>query len=387
MRTDVCAFLDEDRIYASRMAEFLQSGKNLPFRVVPFTNAEELLSFGRREHVDILLTGHPDWRRIAGELQCRSCFVLTEMSEEQKGGGRDSGPEDAFRAQDEEEDTGENEEEPGGCRVCFIERYQPADTILERLLDAMAELDRHTAPDPAERNGAVLPVSAVFSPVGRCGKTSFAVTLGEVLAVKKRVLYLNLEDYHGFEGINAAGGRTGSDLSDLLYYMRQDEGGLVYRLSSMVQTWNRLDYIEPAFSSFDLKDAGTAEWIRLLQILLESGNYERIILDMGSRSEEMFCVLRACDHIYVPVLDDLFSRAKVSQFMKNLEVSGEREILQRMVRLHLPAWQEETMAADFPRQLLRGKYTRYVQQLTARESVAERPHGYMGEAYGSAYRS
>ena len=39
----------------------------------------------------------------------------------------------------------------------------------------------------------------VYSPLGRCLKTSFALTLGQILAKERAVLYLNLEEYSGFE--------------------------------------------------------------------------------------------------------------------------------------------------------------------------------------------
>ena len=41
----------------------------------------------------------------------------------------------------------------------------------------------------------------VYSPVKRCGKTCFALTLGQILAKRQSVLYLNLEECAGFRPI------------------------------------------------------------------------------------------------------------------------------------------------------------------------------------------
>ena len=41
-------------------------------------------------------------------------------------------------------------------------------------------------------------IIGVFSPLGRCLKTSFALALGQILAKERAVLYLNLESYSGF---------------------------------------------------------------------------------------------------------------------------------------------------------------------------------------------
>ena len=79
--------------------------------------------------------------------------------------------------------------------------------------------------------------------MGRCLKTSFAPTLGQILAKERAVLYLNLEEYSGFEEM--LGKRVRANLSDLLYFVRQENGNLIYKMNSMVQTINNLDFIPP----------------------------------------------------------------------------------------------------------------------------------------------
>ena len=61
-------------------------------------------------------------------------------------------------------------------------------------------------------------ILGVFSPLGRCLKTSFALTLGQILAKDKAVLYLNMEEYSGFEELLGKG--FAHNLSDLLYYVQ-----------------------------------------------------------------------------------------------------------------------------------------------------------------------
>ncbi|MDQ9824849.1 hypothetical protein RFZ44_16190, partial [Acinetobacter sp. 163] len=48
-------------------------------------------------------------------------------------------------------------------------------------------------------------ILGVYSPVGRCLKTSFALALGQILARERAVLYLNLEEYSGFEELIGKG--------------------------------------------------------------------------------------------------------------------------------------------------------------------------------------
>lgn len=72
-------------------------------------------------------------------------------------------------------------------------------------------------------------VIGVYSPVGRTQKTSFALTLGQILAKDRAVLYLNLESYSGFEQI--LGETYERNLSDLLYFVRQENANVIHRLS------------------------------------------------------------------------------------------------------------------------------------------------------------
>ena len=85
---------------------------------------------------------------------------------------------------------------------------------------------------------------------GVCLKTSFALTLGQILAKERAVLYLNLEEYSGFEEMLGKG--FAQNLSDLLYFVRQENGNLIYKMNSMVQTINNLDFIPPVRTPEDI---------------------------------------------------------------------------------------------------------------------------------------
>ena len=44
-------------------------------------------------------------------------------------------------------------------------------------------------------------VIGVYSPIGRSGKTTFAITLGQVLAKEKETLYINMEEFSALSKI------------------------------------------------------------------------------------------------------------------------------------------------------------------------------------------
>ena len=86
-------------------------------------------------------------------------------------------------------------------------------------------------------------IIGIYTPIGRCLQTTFSLTLGQMLAKKYKTLYLNFEAYSGFSKI--LNKRFENDISDLMYYFECAREKLAYRLESMVETVNGLDFVPP----------------------------------------------------------------------------------------------------------------------------------------------
>ncbi len=216
---------------------------------------------------------------------------------------------------------------------------------------------------------------AVYSPVGRCGKTSFAITLGEILAFHHHVLYLNMEDYSGFEQLT--GDLQAGDLSDMMYIYRTGGQKALLRGSGLIRTWQRLDYVPPVFSCDDLRQMHPQQWCELLLQLAEGGGYDCVILDIGTQVEDVFQLLKLCRRIYVPGLDEVVPRAKLQQFREDLEAVGEKGLEDRARYLNLPEPGKEELSErlPFPDRVVRGRMGDYVKRLLRSE---EKENGLFG---------
>ena len=177
-------------------------------------------------------------------------------------------------------------------------------------------------------------VIGVYSPVGRTQKTSFAVTLGQILARERAVLYLNMESYSGFEEL--LGEDYERNLSDLLYYARQENTNLVHKLQGMVRSLQNLDYVPPAVGPMDIQEAGSREWTLLLSQIVQNSGYEAVILDLGDGVCDLFQILELCTQIYMPVRNDPFSTAKIHQFETLLRVWDYTGVLEKIRKIKLP---------------------------------------------------
>ena len=97
-----------------------------------------------------------------------------------------------------------------GIRTVF--KYQAVSGIETELLDGLAKGEEDTPEDGAALYRAKY--IGVASPIGRCLKTSFCLTLGQLLSQKEHVLYMNLEPCSGFTALFEK--EFPKDLSDLL---------------------------------------------------------------------------------------------------------------------------------------------------------------------------
>ena len=158
---------------------------------------------------------------------------------------------------------------------------------------------------------------AVYSPIHRAGKTSFAVAFGKELARCKKVLYLNLEEYFGYGGIFTQA--DGGNLGDVLYYTRQENSNFGLRLGMLVRKMDELNYIPPMPVSLDLKEVLWEEWEVLLKQIVEDSVYEVILLDVGECVQGLFQMLDLCDRIYMPILEDSISQGKLRRYEENLK--------------------------------------------------------------------
>ena len=194
-----------------------------------------------------------------------------------------------------------------------IGKYQCADEIIRQVFEFYVDRTKENVMRCMYKERARL--VAVYSPIHRVGKTTFALALGRECAKSKKVLYLNLEEYAGME----VSRDTNMNLGDLLYYLRQGNGNLGIRLQAAVREEEGLDVVPPIPIVLDLKEVTWEEWDALITQLLENSLYEMVVLDVSESVQGLFPLLELCDRVYMPVLEDENSRRKLKQYQDNVE--------------------------------------------------------------------
>ena len=271
-----------------------------------FTERGAWEQFAGQNEATVLLVSQPLYERYGGEWEAGRRIILSE--------GRDGPP-------------GEQ----------WIDKYQSVEAVVRKVLELAS--DAGLLPPAARAGGREgMKLIGVYSPVGRCLQTTFSFTLGQLLARKHRVLYLNFECFSGFGKMLRK--EFQADLSDLIYFLHNRDGRFPYRLESMTQKLNGLDYIPPAFSCLDLQRVEKEEWLALLDELGQSGLYEYVILDLSEVINGLFDILRLCSRVYTIVRDDGFAAAKQEQYEALRTCLDHEDILENTKKCRLPLFRQ-----------------------------------------------
>ncbi len=297
----IMAVYDLDPDYAQRFADVVNQKEKTPFTVVPFTSLELLKEYAKKHKIELLLISASAPREMVEGIEAGSVVTLSE---------------------------GELSTQTEGYPSVY--KYQSADSVIREVMTRYCD-------QPSEEMFVVLgrraKVMGVYSPIGRCLKTSLALMLGQQLAREGKTIYVGFEEFSGITRLLSGEGK--SDLSDVLYFLRQGNLNVV-RLRSMVYTWKDMDYIVPVRYPEDMEQMSGDEAGQLLDVLASECGYSYVIVDAGRPGRNLLPVLERCDVIYMPVREDEISAARLEEFEEYLEKTGDEELRGKIRQLKLP---------------------------------------------------
>ena len=291
---------DTEEEYAKALAMFFMRKKELMLQVHVCSSVGHAEALGKELRADILLAAAECAGEVQEKVRAEKVFVLST--------GRKSAEKAEYPA---------------------LYKYQSGEKMLSCIIQECAELFDAEDMSQGMSGNKKQKIIGVFSPVHRIGKTEYALKLGEKLAETENVLYLNLEVFAGIGGHFKQEGQT---LADVLYYARQEKGNLGLMLTTLVCHRGNLDYVLPVPISEDLKEVHGSEWALLVNKILEQSIYETIVLDIGDGIPELYQLLKSCAEVHMPVLEDDYSKAKLLQFEREMNVMGQEDVLKRIVR-------------------------------------------------------
>ena len=327
MTKNVMAVYDTDEEYVMRLMNYFNETQPVDMELQGFTDLEYLKDYTRDNALDVLLVQDSELCDDIEEMKIGKIMVLSEG----------------------EYETSDSK----GHKTIY--KYQSTDNIVREVMCYYAD-------EPEVRIGVLNKTQSrligVYSPIKRSLKTSFALCLGQLLSHTQKVLYIDLEDFHGFNSLFHQ--NFMADISDLLFYVQQQRKNFPYKLASIVQKLGTLDFIPPAISPEDLKTLDSDIWISFLNEVLDC-NYEYVILDIGDGIRNIERILNACETIYTPVRQDYISQAKLEQYETWLRIMECEDVMEKTEKLEFPFFSdldgspeslENSMLGDYVRKLI-----------------------------------
>lgn len=297
----VMVLCDTEEEYAQLMTEFLKKSRELPWKIHTYTSVQELI----REEASgpaMLVVSEAAYGEELQRLEALRTVVLSESGVMKWEG------------------------------VCYVDKYRQAEEVMKELLRIYMEI-ADTGLPKLKKNGTVTLIGN-YSPVRRAMQTSFALTMGQILAREHATLYLNFEHYAGIPELRPD--VQCPDMADLLYFLKADKEKFGLRLKSVCKRMGNMDYIPPMKSGQNLLTITAAEWTMLLQRIEELGTYEYVILDLSESMQGLFEILRGCKVVFTLTQEDRIARSKLLQYEQLLALYEYEDVLEKTRRLRLP---------------------------------------------------
>ena len=213
-----------------------------------------------------------------------------------------------------------NRQDTGERELGFYEiyRYQSARIIGKMLEEMTAEINRVS--------GLGKSFIAIYSPVGRCGKTTLALEISKNNSYG-RWLYIGMEDYSSFSPEEELENPAGTE--DFFYHVKERQEEKVLRIIEGSQ-----GIIGSGHSLFDTRQVDYEDMEWLLQVL-QKWECTGAVFDMGTGILEDFNILSLFDRILVPCLKGEIAMAKRENFERMLMLHGCDSIREQLVFINM----------------------------------------------------
>lgn len=338
MSNGTIAIFDSDADYALKLAEYFNQKSGLNYSVSVFTDYDSLTLYLSENLIDILLISEEFCRYAEDMKNITNIFILTE-------GNVDAALQN----------------------YASLYKYQPTDCILRDVMSCYAAVSPSENELISTVSSAI--ITGVYSPVKRCGKTSFALAFGCILSMTENCLYINLEEYSGFSYF--VQDTPLGDLSDLLYFYRQNPANIDKKLASLSRNYHNLTYIPPMQFSYDIKNMESSDLIGFIKAVSKSCQFEHIVLDLSDSLKDVPGILAICDKIYMPVTDEEISRTKTDEFFRSISAIYHSSVKDKTEILTLPYADAKIFSdnaignpsSDFMEKLLFSEFGIYVRNL------------------------
>lgn len=319
-------FCDQEQEYAHLLSNFLRERKGIAWEIQTYTNMETMLEKERNKQIDIMMVAERSFEQVVEELHPRKTIILTECG----------------LLHDDE--------------YMHVDKYQEAQNVYKSLVEICIQLGDARVSFVTRHTNTVF--IGIYSPIRRCFQTTFAVTLGNMIAQKYKTLYLNFEHFSGISELAADVGAR--DLADLLYFLMAEKEKFFLRLQTVVKHNGNLDYVPPMKCGQNMLSISSKEWEKLLLTIDESGQYQYVIMDLSESMQGLFDILRMCTKVFTLTKEDRIAQGKLAEYERILQNYSYEDVLEKTQRCMAPVVRKVPETLD---QYTKGEFADYIKNI------------------------
>ena len=313
MKCVAMAVFDSDELYCERLSEYLRSHLKLSFEIQAFTEGERFTEYIKSREISLLVVSESSLAVLDGEMISRNCKNIMLLVEE----GTDNTIEEIY-----------------GDKVYRVSKYLPASEIVDRVLElCIKEAEDFLGLGFCDKVDAGR-ILGFYTPISRCGQTSFAIKMGEALARKARTILISFESFSALMSLFEQ--EPEEDITDLLYFADCERDKFCLYLEKIKRTRNGLDYIPPAGTAMQIKEIGYDKIRELTELLTKEAGYEYILLDLKEYPDGFFEILDMCDVIYTVIRNNSADHYRLGRYTKALGENDYERVITKTMKCMLP---------------------------------------------------
>jgi hypothetical protein len=298
------AICDSDTTYLALIQAYLSRKNLMDFEIRTFGTVKSAIEKSMENGFEILLIGEKTYEDDVKNIRAKKIFILQE---------------------DGESAVTEYE---------MVAKYQSMGNLVANVLEKYASDEKCESNIKCGRNKTSL--ITFYSPQHHPAQSMSALAMAQLLADKgEKVLYLNLHGFSGFEElINIS---YDADITDFMYFVLKHSEKLLYKLESMKRSIRGVDYLPPALDFSDLVNIKPEEWKKAIDLVLYSGDYTHIIVDLSENCQGFYEILDKSDKVYILYNDNsMYGQASLGHFMRLLRAKEWNGILDKVTTFSVP---------------------------------------------------
>lgn len=332
---DMIAICDKETIFVQILAEYLRRKYRTGLKIEAFDSVDKLVTAAGEKSIGLCLIGEGLADSFQLQTLVERCEQLLFLS--------------------------------GKRRKDMVFKYQSVERVVGDLLKLCAEKEICIFEERQYfTRKKDIRIIAFYTPSRHRLQSTIALTMGQMLAREKRVLYLNLEPYSGFEYLLQ---RTYEhDLMDVLFFLKEEREKFRVRMESMLERVGALDYVPPIFCFPEMEEVDSMLWQQLLQRIVEEMDYEVVLLDLTECTRGLFSLLEVCDEIYTCLPEDELSLARENQYERMLYHMKKEFLLERTKKSIIPIFQDIPPTAAMS---THGELVQYIRELWKQSPICK----------------